>query len=49
MEAAHAWVFVVKLVELRGGSIVFAKLSLMVFPDDILKASHASTKTEFLW
>ena len=49
MEAAHAWVFVVKLGGLRGGSFFFAKLSLMMLSADILKASHASTKTEFMW
>ena len=49
MEAAHAWVFVVKLGGLRGGSFVFEKLSLMMLPSDILKASHASTKIEFMW
>ena len=49
IETAHYWVFVVNLVGMRGGSFVFAKLSLMMFPDEILKASHASTKTEFMW
>ena len=49
MEAAHAWVFVVKLGGLRGGSFVFKNLSLMVLPADILKASHDSTKTDFMW
>ena len=48
MEAAHAWLFVVKLVGIRGVAF-FAKLSLMMFPYYILKASHASTKTEFMW
>ena len=40
MEVAHAWVFVVKSGGLRGGSFVFANLSLMMFPADILKESH---------
>ena len=48
MEASHALVFVVKLEVLRGGGIVFEKLSLMMLPYDILKVSHASTKTEFM-
>ena len=49
MEAAHAWLFVVNLVGLRGDSFVLENLSLMMFPDDTLKASHASTKTDFMW
>ena len=49
MEAAHAWVFVVKSVGLRGGSFYSAKLYLMMLPADILKAYHDSTKTEFVW
>ena len=49
MEAAHAWVFVVKSLGIRGGSFVFTNLSLMMFPADILKSSYASTKTEFMW
>ena len=49
MEAAQAWIFVVKSVGMRGGSFVFSKLSLMVLLVEILKASHASTKTEFMW
>ena len=49
METEHAWVFVVKLGGLRVGRFVFANLSLMMFPDEILKASHASTKTELMW
>ena len=49
IEAAHAWVFVVKSGELRGISFVFLKLSLMMLLDETLKASHASTKTDFMW
>ena len=49
MEAAHYWVFFVKSVGLRKSSFVFTKLSLMVLMADALKASHASTKTEFMW
>ena len=49
MEAAHAWVFVVKLGGLRGSSFVFSELSLMMFPADILNAYHASTNMEFMW
>ena len=49
MEAAHAWVFVVKLGGLRGGSFVFSKLSLMILPAGILKASHASTNMKWMW
>ena len=49
MEAVHAWVSVVKSGGLRGGSFFFAKLSLVHFPTDILKAPHAPTKMEFMW
>ena len=49
MEAAHAWVFVVKLVGMRENIYIFTKLFLTIFPDDILKSSHASTKTEIMW
>ena len=44
MEAAHAWLFVVKLVGLRGCSFSFKNLSLIVLPDDTLKAYHASIR-----
>ena len=48
-EAQYSWVFVVKLLRLRGSIYFFAKLPPMMLPADILKASHASTKTEFMW
>ena len=48
LEAAHAWVFVVKLGGLRLNSIVFVNLSLMMFPSDTLKASNNSTNMEFM-
>ena len=48
MEAAHSWVFVVKSGGLKGGSFVLPKLSLMMFPSDTLKASHALTKMKFM-
>ena len=49
MEAAHDWIFVVKLGSLRGSRFVFSKLSLMMLPTDILKASYASSNMEFMW
>ena len=50
MEAAHAWVFAVKPGGLRGSSPPPpTKLSLMMLPAEILKASYDSTKTEFMW
>ena len=49
MGAAHAWVFVIKSVGLRGSSFFFTKLSLMMFPADILKAYYDSTNMEFMW
>ena len=48
MEAAHAWVFVVNSGGVRGGIFVSTNVSLMMFPSDTLKASHAFTKTEFM-
>ena len=48
MEAGHVWVFVVKSGGLKGGRFLFAKLSLINFPADILKAPHAPTKMEFI-
>ena len=47
-EAEHAWVFVVKLVVLRVGRFVFKNLSLMMFPSDTLKVSHAYTNMGFM-
>ena len=47
-EASNPRAFVVKLGGLRGGSFVFKKNSLMMVPDETLKASHASTKMEFM-
>ena len=44
MEAASAWVFVVKLVGLRDSIFVFGNMCLMTLPADTLKESHASTK-----
>ena len=49
VEAAHAWVFVVKFGGLRNNSFVFTNISLMMFPADTSKVSHASTKMEFMW
>ena len=49
MESAHTCVSVLKLVGMRGGSFVFTNLYLMNFLDDTLKASHDSTKMEFMW
>ena len=49
MEASHALVFVIKLGGLKGGSFVFENMSLIMLLDEILKESHASTKTEFMW
>ena len=48
MEAAYAWVFVVKSGGLRGGGFVSTNLSLMMLPADTFKASNYSTKTEFM-
>ena len=48
-EATHACVFVIMLGVLRGGRRVLAKLSLMMLPDDTVKAPHVSTRTEFMW
>ena len=48
-EATHACIFVIMLGGLRGSRCVLAKLSLMMLPDDTLKASHVSTRTEFMW
>ena len=49
MYSAHDWVFVVKLGGMRGGSFVLTNMSLMNFTADTLKASHYSTKMEFMW
>ena len=49
LEAAHAWVFCTKSIGLRGCRIVFAKLSLMMFPSETLKVYYASIKMEFMW
>ena len=49
MEAEHDYVFVVNSGGLRGGSFIFAQLSLMIFLTDTLKSSHASAKMEFMW
>ena len=48
-EAAHSWLFVDKLVGIRGGSFFFTKLSLVNFMYDTLKAYHAYTNMEFMW
>ena len=48
-EVAHAWVFVVKSIGIRGSSLVFTNLSLMNFTADTLKVSHAPTKMDFMW
>ena len=37
------------LVGLREGSRVLAKLYLMIFPYDTVKASRVSIRTEFMW
>ena len=47
-EATHACVFGISLGGLRGGRLFLAKLSLMMLPDDTVKASHVSTRTEFM-
>ena len=47
-EATHASVFVIMLGVLRGSRQVLAKLSLMMLPDDTVKAPHVSTRTEFM-
>ena len=39
VEAAHAWVFVVKFRGMREGSFVSTKIYLVTFPADTLKAS----------
>ena len=49
MEAAHAWMFVVKSGGMREISFVFVKLYIMMLPADILKTSNSSTKTKFMW
>ena len=38
MEATHTWVLVLKSGGLRGGSFVFNNMSLMMLPEDTLKA-----------
>ena len=48
-EAAHAWVFVIKLGGLRKNSFVFTNISLMMLLAYTSKVSHASTKMEFMW
>ena len=48
-EAEHAWVLVVKLRGMSGGSLVFTKLYLMTFSADTLKESHTSTNINFMW
>ena len=47
-EASHAWVFVVKSGELRGSSLFFNNLPLMIVLDDTLKASHAPTNMDYM-
>ena len=49
VEATHACVFVIVLGGIRGARWVLAKLFLMMFPADTVKASHVSTRTEFMW
>ena len=49
MDAAHAWVFVVKSGGMRDIIIVSAKIYLLMPSADTLKASYVSTKTEFMW
>ena len=49
MEAAHAWIFVVKSGGLRWSGFVFDNMSLIMLIADILKASHESTDTDFMW
>ena len=48
-EATIACVFVIILGGLRVIRWVLAKLSTMMLPDATLKASHASTRTAFMW
>ena len=48
IEENYAWVLVEKLLGLRVSISVFFKLSLMMFPEETLKASNASTKIEFM-
>ena len=47
-KAAHVWVFAVKSVVMRGYGFVFKNLSLMIFPADTVKSSHAYTNMEFM-
>ena len=49
IEATHACVFFIVLVGLRGSRLVLAKLSLIILSADTMKASHVSTRTEFIW
>ena len=49
MEATHACVFVIMLGGLRGSRRVLAKLYLIMLQDDTMKASHVSTRTDFMW
>ena len=49
MEATHACVLFFVLGGLRGVIRVLAKLSLMFLPDDTMKASHVSTRKDFMW
>ena len=48
-EDTHACVFVIVLGGLRGSRQVLAKMSLMILPDDTVKAYHVSTRTYFMW
>ena len=49
IDAAHAWVFVVNTGGLRVSITIFENLSLTMLPSDTLKATHESTKMEFMW
>ena len=48
-EAAHYWALLFKSGGLSGGSFVFTQMPLKTFSYETLKASHASTKLEFMW
>ena len=48
MESAHSWVFVVKSGGVRRISFVLKNLYLVMLMADTLKASHDSTKREFM-
>ena len=49
MEESHAWVLLVKLGLLVGGTFSCTRMSLMVFLEETLHASNASTNMYFMW